>query len=100
MSFGAAQLYIYYRVRAGDAASAIADVRAMQRGLQATLPGLVCTLSQRADNKRARRTLMETYALAGGVSVAHQHAIDDAARAQLSAWIVGERHVEVFEPCA
>ena len=100
MSPGAARLYVYYRVRAGDAASAIAAARAMQLGLQAQFPGAVCTLSQRAGDEGEWRTLMETYALAGGVSAAQRQAIEDTAQAQLSAWIVGERHVEVFEPCA
>jgi hypothetical protein len=97
---GAAQLYVYYRVKAGDAASAITAGRAMQRGLQSTLPGLNCTLCQRADDERELRTLMETYAHAGGVTAERRRTIEDAARAQLGAWIVGERHVEIFEPCA
>jgi Domain of unknown function (DUF4936) len=96
----AAQLYVYYRVKAGDAASAIAAALAMQCGLQSTLPGLICTLSRRADEERELRTLMETYAHAGGVTAEQRRTIEDTGRAQLGAWIVGERHFEVFEPCA
>jgi Domain of unknown function (DUF4936) len=97
---GAAQLYVYYRVKAGDAASAIAAALAMQTGLRSTLPGLNCTLSRRANDERELRTLMENYAHTGGVTAEHRRTIEDAARAQLGAWIVGERHFEAFEPCA
>ena len=100
MNPDAARLYVYYRVRADDVASAVAAALAMQCGLQTALPGLNCTLSRRTDDERELRTLMETYDHAGGVTVEQRRTIEDAARSQLGAWIVGERHVEAFEPCA
>lgn len=95
-----AQLYIYYRVRPIDAPKLIAAVRALQAGWQATLPGLICTLSQRADNDTELVTLMETYTCAQGVATQWQQEIERSATAKLALWFVGERHVEVFVPCA
>jgi len=100
VSPGAAQVFVYYRVRAADAAVAIAAVRALHAGFRAELPGLVCTLSQRADNDAELLTLMETYRHANAVDDAWRRTIERAAGESLAAWIVGERHVEVFAPCA
>jgi Domain of unknown function (DUF4936) len=100
VSLGAARLYVYYRVRPGDAPVLIAAVRALQAQWQAAHPGLVCSLSQRGDAAAEALTLMETYAHAGGVPANWQAEIERDARDQLGAWIVGERHVEVFVPCA
>lgn len=104
----AAQLYVYYRVRAVDAPALIAAVRRMQADWQAALPGLVCGLSQRADEHSAATelTLMETYAVAPGVPPLPAlppnwpQELEARARTQLAPWLLGERHVEVFVPCA
>lgn len=100
MSLGAAQLYVYYRVRLGEAPVLIAAVRALQAQWQAAHPGLACSLSQRADAAAEALTLMETYTYPGGVPSNWQAEIERDAHEQLGAWIVGERHVEVFMPCA
>ena len=100
MSDGPAQVFVYYRVRAASAAAAIAAVQAGQADLRVTLPGLACTLSRRADEAAEHLTLMETYAHATGVTAAAQHDIERQMRAALEAWLVGERHIEVFVPCA
>ena len=100
MSPGAAQVFVYYRVQARDAAAAIAAVRMFQNDLLALMPGLNCTLSRRADDSGEQLTLMETYTNAEGVGAAWQRDIEQRAHDALAAWIVGERHVEVFVPCA
>lgn len=95
-----AQLYVYYRVRPADAPTLIKAVRELQAGWQAALPGLVCTLSQRTDNDADLLTLMETYACVQGVAKQWRRKIEHGAAEKLAAWLVGERHVEVFVPCA
>lgn len=103
MSAGAAQVFVYYRVRAADAPLVIAAVRAAFVELQAALPGLDCRLSQRADEAAPAadlRTLMESYAHAAGVSAAMQGVIEAQLPSLLAAWIVGERHTERFAACA
>ena len=103
MSAGAAQVFVYYRVRAVDAPLVIAAVHTAFIELQAALPGLDCRLSQRADEASQAtelRTLMESYAHAAGVSAAMQRAIEAQLPSLLTAWIVGERHTETFAPCA
>jgi len=100
VSPAAARVYVYYRIRAENAADVIAAVGAMQRQLQAALPGLVCSLSRRAENHADALTLMETYGHAEGIDSAWRLEIERRAREVLATWIVGERHVEVFEPCA
>lgn len=100
---GGAQLYVYYRVRPADAAAVIAAVGALHAGWRARWPGLACTLARRAEaHDRADEpcTLMEIYQQPGGVPEACQREIERAARERLAAWVVGERHLEVFVPCA
>jgi hypothetical protein len=100
VSPGAAQVFAYYRVRPADALAVVAAVRRLQAELQDVMPGLVCTLSRRADGDTELLTLMEIYTHADGVNDAWQRDIECSARAALATWIVGERHVEVFVPCA
>jgi hypothetical protein len=64
------------------------------------MPGLSCNLSRRADSDGDLLTLMETYSHADGVDDTWQRNIEGSAREALAAWIVGQRHVEVFVPCA
>ena len=103
MSAGAAQVFVYYRVRAADAPLVIAAVHAAFIELQAALPGLDCRLSQRADEASQAtelRTLMESYAHAAGVSAAMQGVIEAQLASLLAEWIVGERQTEIFVACA
>ena len=100
MSAGHAQVFVYYRVRAADGTAAIAAVQAGQARLKVTLPGLACTLSRRVDDAAEHLTLMETYARGDGVTAAAQRDIERQMRAAIEAWLVGERHIEVFVPCA
>lgn len=96
----AAQLYVYYRVRPADAPAVTAAVHALHADWQRSMPGLVCTLQRRAGDAAGLWTLMETYTQPGGVAAARQREIERLANEQLAAWIVGDRHVEVFVPCA
>jgi predicted metal-binding protein len=96
----AVQIFVYYRIRAADAAPAIAAVAAFQASLCRSIPGLAGELSRRVDDGADLLTLMETYVHADAASPDWQHDIERLARKQLATWIVGERHVEVFVPCA
>lgn len=95
-------LFVYYRVPAPDLDVCVRAARTLQAELALAQPGLCCTLLQRpaGDDPAAPRTLMETYARAGGVDAALQGWIEQRAHAALDALITGPRHVEVFEPCA
>jgi Domain of unknown function (DUF4936) len=97
-----AQLYVYYRVRPADAPAVIALVSSLHTGWRARWPGLACTLARRAEDRDGAEpwTLMETYVQPGGVAQACRREIERAGRERLGAWIVGERHSEVFVPCA
>ena len=100
MSDGPTQVFVYYRVRVADGAAAIAAAQAGQAHLRVTLPGLACTLSRRVDDAAEHLTLMETYAHGDAVTAAAQRDIERQMRAAIEAWLVGERHIEVFVPCA
>jgi Domain of unknown function (DUF4936) len=93
------RLFIYFRVGRESEAAAVAALRELHEAWQRTMPGLHCELLRRTDD-RGDVTLMETHVGAHGVSTAWQQCIEDEARARLQPWLVGERHVEVFEPCA
>ena len=100
MSPGAANLYVYYRVRLADAAQLVAAVDTLQARLRIAIPGLVCSLSQRLDDGAKGPTFMETYSHAEGLSPPSQQLIEEHMGPALRAWIVGDRHVERFTPCA
>ena len=99
-----AQLYVYYRVASDEAAQAIAAVHALQAELTDRYPDLRCSVLQRSDSGDATApnssTLMEVYRLEGGIGAALSADIERLAHARLGAWLLGERHVEVFVPCA
>ena len=100
MSPGAANLYVYYRVRSADTPRLIAAVQDVQARLRTEIPGLVCSLSQRAIDDAQGPTFMETYSHAEGLSPPLQQLIEAHVGPALRAWIVGDRHVERFTPCA
>jgi hypothetical protein len=96
------ELYVYYRVRRGDADAAQAQVEAAQARLRTALPGLEARLLRRCEEgapAEAGRdpTWMEIYRHAAG--------LDDAACAQIEAVLgdgpaarSGPRITERFEP--
>ena len=95
------QLFVYYRVALPDLGACVLAVQAFQAELQRTHPGLLCALLQRprSQDVDGQRTLMETYAMPGGIGDALQMRIDEAATC-LAPWLRGARHTEVFEPLA
>lgn len=98
----APQLFVYYRVRAQHQGNAAAATSALHRAWCSEDPGLGCELMQRvdADGSGDLVTLMEVYRHAQGITPARRQRIEREAQAALAAWLVGERHVEVFAPCA
>ena len=95
----ARRLYIYFRVGRGDEVAVVTAVRELHAAWQVAMPGLRCELLRRTD-KSGDVTLMETYVCARGISGEWQLRIEREVQARLEPWLVGGRHVEVFEPCA
>lgn len=96
----AQELFVYYRVVPDDAAALGAAVRAMHAALASAHPGLQARLLRRPEVAQGRLTLMEVYARPpAGIDAGLRAEIDTAARA-LAPWLDGERHTEVFVPCA
>ncbi len=95
----ARSLYVYYRVDAAGVADAASAVRTFQSRLGESHPELQAALLRRPGEQDGQVTLMETYAMPGGISGALQARIDEAA-ACLAPWLRGTRHTEVFEPLA
>ena len=98
------ELFVYYRVRSADAATALAAVQELQASLREIHPGLVARLLRRPEDVDASQTWMETYATdprrdPAGVSPQLQAAIEAQAGAMLPP-LAGPRHTEVFVACA
>jgi len=93
-------LYVYYKVRAQDAAALEPRVRALQSAMGARF-GVQAQLKRRPDARDGLQTWMEVYP---AVTEAFPAALDDAAReAGLDALPAGPRRAEVFmdlTPCA
>jgi hypothetical protein len=93
------RLYIYFRVKRESEAAAVRALRELHAVWQVAMPGLRCELLRRAG-PTGDVTLMETHVGAHGVTSEWQERIERDASARLAALLVGERHTEVFEPCA
>ena len=93
-------LFIYFRVERDNVAEVATAVNELQAAWRVAMPGLRCELLRRAEEHGDAVTLMETYAHHGGVIPAWQERIERDAGVHLKSWLIGERHVEVFEPCA
>lgn len=98
----APQRFVYFRVRVAHCAAAIDALRALHARWHAADPALGCELMQRVSDDVANDlvTLMEVYRHTDGLPPAWQERIEREAHAALAPWLVGERHVEVFAPCA
>lgn len=96
------ELYVYYRVPAGRLAEAVSAAQAMQQGLVRDRPGLVARLLRRTDAAAGADevTLMETYALPGGLDEGFAAVLDAAAAPWSAALGAGARHAERFAPLA
>jgi hypothetical protein len=96
MTAAARELYLYWRTSRADAAAATHAIRAWQQALTMDHPGLQARLLRRADEVVAELTLMETYAVPGGIGAALQQQIAERGDAVSALWRRGPRHVEVF----
>lgn len=90
-------LFVYFRVAREHEAAAVSALRRMQAQWAGSMHS---ELLRRADDHADTVTLMEIYRQAGGVSAETQQRIAHEAASCLRPWLIGERHVEVFEPCA
>ncbi len=98
------ELFVYYRVRVGDASALIAAVGEFQARLRADHPHLEARLLCRADTRDGQHTWMETYAIDPihepvGITPDVHAAIEAQARV-LEPLTIGPRHAEVFVACA
>ena len=93
------RLYFYFRIKRESEAAAVQALRELHAEWQVAMPGLRCELLRRADQS-ADVTLMETYLCANGISAEQQERIERETGGRLQPWLVGECHLEVFEPCA
>ena len=94
------ELYIYYRAPAVHADALIDAVQRMHEQVVACHAGLEARLLRRADPGDGDPTWMETYRLPPGADPASLAVTIAVAAQALRPWIVGERHVEHFLPCA
>ena len=86
-------LYVYYRVRVGDATQLQAQVATMQSRLTQEY-AVAAALKRRPEAKDGRHTWMEVYlAVPDGFETALNQAVEQVKLAQL---IDGERHAEIF----
>lgn len=98
------ELFIYYQSRVECEAEVAAQVRGFQARLMSEHPALVARLLRRPQAKDGLLTWMETYAFA---TMNPDHSVDaglqqqiESSAACLRGLIDGERHTEVFTPCA
>lgn len=102
------ELFIYYRIHMNQIEMARREIQAFQARIGTAYPGLVARLLTRADGADGEHeTWMEHYRIetgdpttAEGLTSEIQARIEHDATAQLSRWIAGPRHTEVFIPCA
>jgi hypothetical protein len=91
--------FVYYRVRHDVRVRAETAVHALHDELRARWPALRCCLLRRADPGSAdHATLMEIYEDLPSPAAAAE--VEALALARLAPWLMGERHIEAFEPCA
>lgn len=106
------EVFIYYRIHMNQIEMAQREIQAFQARMATVFPGLVARLLKRDDgaigSDREHDTWMEHYRIDTGDSTTAepgltpeiQTRIEHDAKTQLSHWIVGPRHTEVFIPCA
>ncbi|HUG23325.1 DUF4936 family protein [Piscinibacter sp.] len=96
------ELFIYYRIKAVGASSALRTVGECQARLRSRHRGLTARLLRRPDEHNGTQTWMEIYSFdahPGGITPEIEAEIEHEAQA-LAAFIDGSRHTEVFIPCA
>jgi hypothetical protein len=98
------ELFIYYRSPEERAAEVARTVREFQSRLTTRHAGLTARLLRRPESIDGVHTWMETYSMntmhnPQGVDTVLQREIE-AEAAALRTCLSGERHTEVFAPCA
>jgi hypothetical protein len=95
------ELFIYYRIEAAGASTALATVQAFQQRLRQRHPGLAARVLRRTDETSDPQTWMETYSFDGPAGVTPDlHAQIEAEASALAPFLAGPRHIEAFSPCA
>jgi hypothetical protein len=92
--------YVYYRIVPAQAAGLQGLILERQEVLRQAYPGLAARLLKRSDQRG--ETWMEIYAMPSrdeGVDDALLAEIEAAMQPLLVPSLIGERHVETFEPC-
>ena len=102
MPLGKRQLFIYWRIAAADLPAALDALRGWQSDLLGRQPALRCGVYQRTGSGESELTVMESYALESalphlGIDDTLHRFIDQAGQALLQPWLIGARHVEVFD---
>jgi hypothetical protein len=102
---GRRRVYVYYRVDAAQADAAIAAARRAQVLLRERHVGLRADLMRRPETTDGHVTLMEAYARDAavspdGIDAALLRDIEAEVAPATASWMVGARHVEVFDACA
>ena len=98
------ELFIYYRIRSEDTASARAAVVEFQAELCRQHPHLQARFLCRPETIDNRQTWMETYSTdpmqaPAGITAALQADIESSASSMAHHCVEGSRHTEVFIAC-
>ena len=91
------ECYVYWKLDAAALASAARAMSAFQQQLCRRHPGLQARLLSKLDDSAAVATLMETYAMPGGLSPELTKAVVDEGGRVAAAWCRGSRHIERFQ---
>lgn len=91
-------LFVYWKIAGAALPPALARVRAAQAALCCRHPGLQTGLWCRDGTDAAQATVMETYALPGGLHAAAEAEIEASMSLALVGLEAGPRHVESFRP--
>ena len=91
------ECYVYWRLDAASLKAAADALTAFQQQLRERHPGLQARLLSKLDDSAAEATLMEVYALPGGVNPELAKAVVDEGGRVAAAWCRGTRHIERFQ---
>ncbi len=94
------RLFVYYRIAAADLDTAVAAVKTLHAALRTEQPALRCEVLRRPRVDAAGLlTLMEAYTADNtGIDEPRAAQIEARAAAAMKAFVVGDRHTEIFEP--
>lgn len=92
------ELFAYWSLDPADLDQALAALRRWHAALAIEHPGLRACLFLRHDDAGARRTVMETYALPGGIPSSVHERIAHGGDQVVQPWMRGPRKIEVFVP--